>query len=65
MVVIGLRGARDGDLSLHEKEWMMRARPPHSLSKDVRISLLTSANKGVISTKVRMSANLRKRGLFS
>ena len=40
-------------------------RPPHSLSKDVRISVLKSANKGVISTKVRMSANLRKRGLFS
>ena len=38
------------------------SRPPHSQSKEVRISVLKSANKGVISSKVRMSANFLKKG---
>ena len=43
----------------------LRPGPPHSQSKDVRISVLKSANKGGISSKIRMSANFENRGLFS
>ena len=41
------------------------SRPPQSQSKEVRNSVLKFADIGVISSIVRMSANLRKRGLFS